>query len=123
MESIVNPETGKPNPISLKELSIMDPHELKAFTKGMTMKESFDFQIAYAVAETALPTNKKIEYARERIKKLESREKKSIPDKVKILLEKQYIKNLASSPRKEVHWPKWIKETKSPYLIKPVGIG
>lgn len=130
MESaaLMNPETGKPNPASLKELATMDRHELRSFAKGMTKGESFDFQIAYAVAQTALPIGQKVEYARARLGKIQSRENKSIPDKFELWQAKQYLKSVESrqqrqqngAKQKEVSFPKWIKEKKSPYLIASV---
>jgi len=128
MQRYFNPETGKPNPVSVREFYLMDRKEQRAFQKSLTRKEKRDFQLQFIVEVDKLPKSEKIALSRAFVDKLKLRDNKSIGDKVELFRAKLYAKR-AELPTKqpiffrkfrtgETPWPTWVLKTRSPYLIR-----
>ena len=122
-----NPETGKPNPVSLRELMLMDRKEIKAFVKPLNKKEQWDFQVAVQSAALKMPLVERRELAKQLVDKLEKRENKTIADKLELKLVKLQTARLMLPEKqpiffrklrtKEIKLPKWMTEKKSAYLM------
>lgn len=127
MESPFNPETGKPNPISLKEWYGMDKKSQRAFAKQLSPKEQYDFTFAFTRAIDQLPKAKRHELIQHRVESLSKKEHKSIGDRIDLALTTMEMKRLElpSKPpiflrklrTKETPFPKWVRDIKSPFLI------
>lgn len=125
-----NPETGKPNPVSVKEFALMDRKEMRAFMAPLSSKERGDFTIVYRVAYDALPLATKRDIAQASVDKLSKRQDVSIADAVELAYKKMYLKRLMLPEKqpiflrklriKKFDMPRWISEKKSPYLIAPL---
>ena len=124
-------ETGKPNPVSLKEYLLMDRHEHKSFFRGMDRKEQKTFLVVAAREASSLRLNERREIQSALVKKLEARKSMNIIDKIETSIEKARLARLMLPPKepilfrklrtKEFKLPKWLGETKSPYLIAKSG--
>lgn len=122
-----NPETGKPNPVSLKEVMLMDRKEVKAFLKPLGKKEEWDFQAAVQSAALRMPLSERREIQKQLVDKLQKRENKSVADKLELGLKKLQLKRLMLPEKqpiffrklrtKELKLPKWMTEKKSAYLM------
>jgi hypothetical protein len=127
-----NPETGKPNPVSLREVMLMDRKEGKAFVKPLNKKEEWDFQVAVQSAALKMPLIERREVAKEFVAKLQKRENKSIGDKLEVGLAKLQLARLMLPEKqpiffrklrtKELKLPKWMTEKKSAYLMGTSGV-
>lgn len=122
-------ETGKqPTPVSYKEYSLMDRHEARAFFGKLTKDEKKDFQAAVVRVYTETPLSERRAIAQELVAKLEKRENKTIGDKLELVLEKLRLKQIMLPEKpplllqklrnKPMPLPRFIKEAKSPYLIR-----
>lgn len=130
-ETPINPETGKPNPVSVREYYLMDRYEREAFRQQLTTSESNDFSYAAMVAVFDLPQAERTQLALQKVAKLENRPNTSIKDKLEVALAKWAVtkEKLPKKPpillRKfrngqgSEAMPKWLREKKSPYLMKP----
>ena len=126
-ETQTTPETDKPNPVSLREYHLMDRRERKAFLGKLTNSEKKDLRLAAVVAMESKPRSERREMARELVSKLEKRENPSVGDRVELLLAKKEVLRLTIPEKpaiflrklrtKAFPWPRWIRETHSPYLI------
>jgi len=122
-----NPETGKPNPVSLREVMLMDRKELKSFIKPLNKKEEWDFQVAVQSAALRMPLAERREVHKQLVDKLQKRENKSVADKLEVGLAKIQLKRLMLPEKqpiffrklrtKELKLPKWMTEKKSAYLM------
>ena len=122
-----NPETGKPNPVSLKEYMTMDRKEQRAFGRALDRGEKKSFQAAVVREVTRLRLKDRREIQQTLVNKLERRQNKSIGDKVELALAKMRLTHLMMPEKqpiffrklrtKEMPLPKWITESKSPYFI------
>lgn len=122
-----NPETGKPNPVSLKEYMLMDRHEQRAFGRALDKGEKRSFQTAVIREITRLRLKDRREIQQMLVTKLEKRQNTSIGDKVELALAKMRLTHLNMPEKqpiffrklrtKELPLPKWITESKSPYFI------
>lgn len=127
-----NPESGKPNPVSVKEFALMDRKEMRAFMAPLSSKEKSDFMITYQVVYGALPLATKREIAQASVDKLAKRQNASIADAIELAHEKMHLKRLMLPEKqpiflrklrtKKFDMPRWIAEKKSPYLIAPLPI-
>src|SRR3989344_708478 len=122
-------ETGKPLHLSVAEFCLMDRHEAKAFMKPLTKKEQWEFSKAYLVAVNTMPLEKQRELSRKRIEKLEKRPNRSIGDRWELWWARLYHKLYMVPEKKRIFFrkfqqkredfPRWVRYTKSPYLIAP----
>ncbi len=122
-----NPETGKPNPVSVREVCLMDRNELRAFFKPLGIKEKMDFQFAFVAEYSKLSLKQRIEIAQAEVEKYSKRESMNIADKIELALAKLSLKNIMQEKKsvssqkpdgkRELKLPKWVMEKKSPYLI------
>lgn len=122
-----NPETGKPNPVSVREFHLMDRKEARAYMRPLSKREQKDFYLATVMAWESLPLQTRREIQQAYVDKLGKRDNKSIGDKIELFREKLYLKHLMLPEKKPIFFrklrtkehtfPKWMKETKSPYLI------
>lgn len=131
MESALsfNPETGRPNPVSLKEWYGMDRKTQRTFAAQLSPKEKFDFINALGVAFDSLPKDKRHEILQHRADVLQKKEHKSIGDRMDLALTQVEAKRLelpAKPPiflrklRGASRFPKWVGEIKSPFFMKSV---
>lgn len=131
MESALsfNPETGKPNPISLKEWYGMDRKTQRTFAKQLSPREQYDFRLVLSMAFDTLPKAKRHEVLKHRVDALQTKEHKSIGDRIDLVMTTVEMKRLelpAKPPiflrklRTEQHFPKWALEKKSPFFMKSV---
>ncbi len=122
-----NKETGKPDPVSLKEFILMDRHEQRAFTRALDRGERKAFQASVMRELSRLRLKDRRELAAASVKKLESRENRSIGDKVELALARARLARLMMPEKqpiffrkfrtREIPLPKWMTESKSPYFI------
>lgn len=128
METPFNPETGKPNPISLNEWFGKDRDHAEQFLRGLSAKEKKDFSVSVTVAFESLPKQKRLELVRIKKEALEKKQNASLRDKVDLAIIKLKEKQL-ELPSKPViflrklrgpnsPFRKWAAETKSPFLIR-----
>ena len=127
-----NPETGKPNPVSLKEVMLMDRKEVKAFLKSLNKKEEWDFHAAVQSAALRMPLAERREIQKQLVDKLQKRENKSVADKLELGLMKLQLKRLMLPEKqpiffrklrtKEFKLPKWMTEKKSAYLMGAASV-
>lgn len=124
-----SPETGKPNPVSLREFMLMDRHEQRAFTKPLSQKEKYDFQLSVIHGMASMPLEEKRDIQKALVAKLASRAHMSLGDKIELTRETLYLKSIML-PKKEpillrklrakpLPVLKLFGEAKSPFLIAP----
>lgn len=122
-----SPETGKPNPVSLREYMLMDRHEQRAYMKPLSKKERYDFQIAALHGVINMPLSEKRTIQKEIVAKLEARTHMSIGDKIELVIEKLRDRQLQLPEKKPILFrklrtkpmavPKAFGSGKSPFLI------
>lgn len=122
-----NPETGKPNPVSLKEFLLMDRDTQKSFIKPLSKQELKDFQLSVAVGYATMPLAERREIAKIQVDKLQQKEQKTIADKLSLLQAKMHLRQVMLPEKqpiffrklrtKEFKLPKWMTEKKSAYLM------
>lgn len=122
-----NPETGKPNPISLKEYLHMDRHEKRAFERALDKSELRAFRVAAhrEAGQLRLPERRQIQTAL--VDKLKQRNNTSIADKIELTIEKARLARLMLPGKEPIFFrkfrtkvlpfPKWMTEAKSPYFV------
>lgn len=118
-------ETGKPNPISLRELTAMSKEDVKSFTGKLTKKENQEFYKSIMRAQLTLTKDERKELARITINKLQKIEQKTLGDKIDLGLAKIRLKSIDHERppiffrkfRQTPHIPKFLKDAKSPYLM------
>lgn len=118
----MNPETGKPNPISLKEWYHMDTTDQKQFMKGLSYKEQIAFGIASENAFYHLPKQEKRELLQARIDILNIKENPSLMEKLELKTLKSAFKESETKttpPEGYKGIKKKLTEVSSPYFIKP----
>ena len=122
-----NPETGKPNPVSLKEFMLMDRDVQKSFIKPLSKKEQKDFQMAVIVGIAQMPLPERREMAKKQVETMQKKENKTIGDKLALLQAKLHLRQVMLPEKqpiffrklrtKEFKLPKWLTEKKSAYLM------
>ncbi len=122
-----NPETGKPNPVSLKEFLLMDRDVQKSFIKPLSKQEQKDFQMAVVVGVASMPLAERREIAKIQVDKMQQKENKTIGDKLALLQAKMHLRQVMLPEKqpiffrklrtKEFKLPKWLTEKKSAYLM------
>lgn len=120
-------ETGKPNPVSLKEFLLFDRHEQRKFSHALTMKESKDFQMSVVREMSRMRLKDRREIAQAQVKKLSARDNRTLGDRMELAMAKARLAHLMMPEKQpiflrklrtmEVKLPKWIMESKSPYFI------
>lgn len=120
-----NPETGKPNPVSMKEFYLMDRKEQRAFLKPLSSKEQMAFVYAYDTQLFKCPKSEMQQLREAKIQKLSERKNSSISDRIELAMVK-LNKKLSDFPEKPaILFRKWnpglaIQQKfhiHSPYLI------
>lgn len=125
---ISSPETGKPNPVSIKEYMLMDRYEQRQFQQGLSKSEKKDLMTHAARESWNLPLEKKREIQQEFVKKLEQRSNNKIGDKYELWQAKAYLKHIMLPEKQPIFFrklrskePPFIRKffgtVKSPYLI------
>ena len=89
-----NPETGKPNPVSLKEFLLMDRDVQKSFIKPLSKQEQKDFQMAVVVGYATMPLAERREIAKIQVDKMQQKENKTIGDKLSLLQAKMHLRQV-----------------------------
>lgn len=122
-----NPETGKPNPVSLKEFMLMDRDVQKSFIKPLSKQEQKDFQMAVIVGIAQMPLPERREMAKKQVETMQKKENKTIGDKLALLQAKLHLRQVMLPEKqpiffrklrtKEFKLPKWLTEKKSAYLM------
>jgi len=118
----ISPETGKPNPISLKEWYHMDTTDQKQFMKGLSYKEQVAFGIASKNEFYHLPKQEKQELLQARIDILSKKENPSLMEKLELKTLKSDFQGSETKtipPEGYKGIKKKLTEVSSPYLIKP----
>lgn len=124
-----NPETGKPNPVSVREFYLMDRKEQRAFLKPLSQKENWRFSKQFIVLFDRLSKAEKRELTQKKIEKLQKNKSPSVGDRIELFFAELRAKQqaLPSKPpiffrkfrtgERQTRFPKWMTKTKSPYLI------
>jgi len=127
----ISPETGKPNPVSLREYLTMDRYEQRQFQHDLSKSEKKDLMMHAAREVWFLPLAKKREIQQEIVKKLEQRSNDKIGDKLELWQAKAYLKHIMLPEKQPIFFrklrskePPFIRKffgtVKSPYLISSV---
>lgn len=123
-----SPETGKPNPVSVRECHLMDRHELRAFLKPLDRKEKRDFAATAMMAFESLPLSERRLLQKALVQKLEARKGTGLGDKLELALEKSRLAQLMLPEKKpilfrkirskeNVLYKKVLGKYKSPFFI------
>lgn len=122
-----HPETGKPMPVSYQEFYNLDRHEVRAFLRAFSRKESKDFQLAVVAKALTLTRDERRKLEKAFVDKLEKRENKSVGDKVELYLARLRLKKVMLPEKKPIFFrklrtgepkvPVFLRNAKSPYLI------
>lgn len=127
-----NPETGKPNPVSLKEFMLMDRAAQKSFIKPLSKQEQKDFQMAVIVGIAQMPLPERREMAKKQVEIMQQKENKTIGDKLALLQAKMHLRQVMLPEKqpiffrklrtKEFKLPKFLTEKKSAYLMGAASV-
>lgn len=127
-----SPETGKPNPVSLREYMLMDRHEQRAFTKPLSQKEKYNFQLSVISGLMHMPLHERRAIQKELVAKLEARQKNTISDAIEVARAKFVYKSLMLPEKQPIFFRKLrskdrsasksiFQHVKSPYLITSIA--